>query len=52
MAISVHPYVMGAPHRTKYFRRIFERIRRRPGVLFWTGEQILDWFAGAGPNAA
>jgi allantoinase len=48
MAISVHPYIMGAPHRTKYFRRIFERIRRRPDVLFWTGEQILDWFAGAG----
>jgi len=52
MAISVHPYIMGAPHRTKYFRRIFERIRRRPDVLFWTGEQILDWFAGAEPSAA
>jgi allantoinase len=51
MAISVHPYIMGAPHRTKYFRRIFERIRSQPDVLFWTGEQILDWFVGAGSSA-
>jgi hypothetical protein len=23
---------------------IFERIRERSDVLFWTGEQILDWY--------
>ncbi len=40
MAISVHPYIMGAPHRTKYFRRIFETIRKKHDVLFWNGEQI------------
>ncbi len=51
MAISVHPYIMGAPHRTKYFRRIFERIREKREVLFWTGEQILDWYLRAGPKA-
>ncbi len=51
MAIVIHPYVMGAPHRLKYFRAVFETIRRRPGVLFWTGEQILDWYLGAGPKA-
>ena len=28
MAISVHPYLMGAPHRAKYFRKIFERLAR------------------------
>jgi len=44
MAISVHPYIMGAPHRTKYFRHVFETIRQRSDVPFWTGEQILDWF--------
>jgi hypothetical protein len=21
-----------------------EHIRSRPGVVFWTGEQILDWY--------
>jgi allantoinase len=51
MAISIHPYIMGAPHRTKYFRRIFETIRQRRDVLFWTGEQILDWYLRTGPKA-
>ena len=44
MAIVCHPYIVGVPHRIKYFRRIFETIRQKPGVLFWTGEQILDWY--------
>jgi len=44
MALVVHPYIMGAPHRLKYFRMVFERIRERSDVLFWTGEQILDWY--------
>lgn len=51
MAIVIHPYIMGAPHRLKYFRQVFEAIRGRPGVLLWTGEQILDWFLSAGPKA-
>src|SRR3984957_4961454 len=51
MALSVHPYIMGVPHRLKYFRRIFEFIRKKPGVLFWTGAQIADWYRGAGPKA-
>ena len=37
MAISVHPYIMGAAHRVKYFRKIFEKIRKKKDVLFWTG---------------
>jgi hypothetical protein len=52
MAIVIHPYIMGAPHRLKHFRRVFETIRRKPGVLFWTGEQILDWYLEAGPKPA
>jgi hypothetical protein len=51
MAIVLHPYIMGAPHRCKYFRRVFETIRQKPGVLFWTGEQILDWYLASGPKA-
>jgi hypothetical protein len=51
MALSVHPYIMGVPHRLKYFRRIFEVIRKKPDVLFWTGSQIADWYRGAGPKA-
>jgi len=44
MALVGHPYIMGAPHRLRYFRDAIEHIRARPGVLFWTGEQILDWY--------
>src|SRR5271169_623747 len=51
MAISVHPYIMGAPHRAKYFRKIFEKIRKKRDVLFWTGAQIADWYVKTGPGA-
>jgi allantoinase len=44
MALVVHPYIMGAPHRLKYLRLALSRIRDHRDVLFWTGEQILDWF--------
>jgi allantoinase len=51
MALSIHPYIMGAPHRVKYFRRVIEVIRGKSDVLFWTGAQIADWYLGAGPQA-
>ena len=44
MALVVHPYIMGAPHRFRYFREILEKISGREDVLFWTGEQIVDWY--------
>ena len=45
MAISVHPYLSGVPHRIGYLEKIYEHISARPGVLMWTGEQIHDWYA-------
>jgi allantoinase len=50
MALVVHPYIMGAPHRLKYFRNALLRMREQPGVLFWTGEQILDWYLAQRSN--
>jgi peptidoglycan/xylan/chitin deacetylase (PgdA/CDA1 family) len=44
MALVVHPYIMGAPHRLKYFRNALTRIREYPDVVFWTGEEIVDWY--------
>jgi len=51
MALVVHPYIMGAPHRLRYFREALEHIRAREDVAFFTGEQILDWYSAAGPAA-
>ena len=51
MALVVHPYIMGAPHRLQYFRKRFENIREKSDVLFWTGEQILEWYLQVGPKA-
>jgi allantoinase len=51
MALVLHPYIMGAPHRLKYFRAAVETIRRKSNVLFWTGAQILDWFLQVGPKS-
>jgi peptidoglycan/xylan/chitin deacetylase (PgdA/CDA1 family) len=46
MALVVHPYIMGAPHRLKYFRNALAHIRGHQDVVCWTGEQILDWYLG------
>lgn len=52
MALVVHPYIMGAPHRLKYFRNALSHIGRHQDVLFWTGEEVLDWFRRADHAAA
>ncbi|MEO8558811.1 MAG: polysaccharide deacetylase family protein [Rhodospirillales bacterium] len=44
MALVVHPYIMGAPHRLRYFAEALQHMRSRSDALFWTGEQIFDWF--------
>jgi peptidoglycan/xylan/chitin deacetylase (PgdA/CDA1 family) len=42
MAISVHPYLTGAPHRIRYLAELYDHIRSHEGVLMCTGEEILD----------
>ena len=44
MALVVHPYIMGAPHRLKYYRKALEHVLKKRDVLVWTGEQIAEWF--------
>ena len=52
MAVVVHPYIMGAPHRLRYFSEAVAHMQSRSGVLFWTGEQILDWYLAAQSGTA
>ena len=44
MAIALHPYISGVPHRIKYLETVLKRLSRHKGVLVWNGAQILDWY--------
>jgi allantoinase len=44
MGVAVHPYVTGAAHRIKYLDMLFDYIKLHEGVIFMTGEEILDWY--------
>ena len=57
MAIAIHPYLTGVPHRIKYLEALYDYIMRHEGVVMWTGAEILDWYvaargkqAGGSPN--
>jgi allantoinase len=50
MAIGVHPYVSGAAHRIRYFEELLDYMRSRDGVVFWTGQQMFDWFTTQVPK--
>ena len=43
-ALAIHPYLSGQPHRIKYLEAIYDYTRKFDGVLYWNGEQILDWY--------
>jgi peptidoglycan/xylan/chitin deacetylase (PgdA/CDA1 family) len=44
MALAVHPYNSGVPHRIKYFEAVYDYIRKKKGVWLTTGEGIYDWY--------
>jgi hypothetical protein len=47
LCFAIHPYISGVPHRIKYLEAFLEYASRHPGVAFWTGERILEWYRGA-----
>ncbi len=49
MAIAVHPYISGQPHRIKYLEQVYASCRRE-GVVFMNGAELLDWYRKAGPS--
>ncbi|MDB5854593.1 MAG: hypothetical protein JWR22_2634 [Herminiimonas sp.] len=42
MAITIHPYLTGVPHRIKYLEALYDYILSHPQVMMCTGEEILD----------
>ena len=46
MAIAIHPYISGQPHRIRYLEEIYDHIGGHEGVLHWSGAEILRWWEG------
>ncbi len=47
MAIAIHPYISGQPHRIKYLEAVYDHIARHAGVIHWQGREILEWYLAA-----
>jgi peptidoglycan/xylan/chitin deacetylase (PgdA/CDA1 family) len=52
MALAIHPYISGQPHRIKHLEAIYEHVRRFEGVLHWNGAEILKWYLSLRKDAA
>jgi allantoinase len=44
MAISLHPYLTGVPHRFGFFERMLDELVGREAVAWMTGEEIAAWY--------
>ncbi len=44
MSMSIHPYIMGVPHRIGYFEQALDYILKHDDVWFATAEEIYAWF--------
>ena len=52
MAISVHPYITGAPHRIAMFERLLDYVQGKSGVVIRSGAAIADWYKAQVPPPA
>ena len=44
LAIALHPYLIGVPHRIEALRRLLANMRSRDGVWWTTGSEIADQY--------
>ena len=44
MSICLHPFLIGHPHRSKYFAKALAHITSRQEVWLTTGSEIVDWY--------
>jgi|DewCreStandDraft_4_1066084.scaffolds.fasta_scaffold08539_6 peptidoglycan/xylan/chitin deacetylase (PgdA/CDA1 family) len=44
MAICLHPFLVGHPHRAKYLDRALKHVTSRREVWLATGGEIIDWY--------
>ncbi len=50
MSMSIHPYIMGVPHRIKYFESAYDYMLQHDDVWFTTAEEIYDWYIANPPE--
>jgi len=51
LTVPLHPHLVGVPHRIGFLERFLDTLIARRDVVFMTGGEIADWFAGARPAA-
>lgn len=51
LAVAIHPYISGQPHRIRYLEEIYDYAGGREGVLFWNGDDLLDWYQASKAKA-
>lgn len=50
MAISVHPYLTGVPHRISFFEQLLDYILKHHDVEIMTGKDIYNWYTAEVPK--
>jgi len=50
MAVALHPYIIGVPHRIEALRSALKYICAHEGVWFATGAEIVDHYLASGPT--
>jgi peptidoglycan/xylan/chitin deacetylase (PgdA/CDA1 family) len=50
MAVAVHPYISGQPHRISYLKKAFDYFARFDGVVIWNGTELHDWYVSQRPS--
>ncbi len=44
MAISIHPYITGVPHRIRYLEELLDYVGGHDGTAWMTASEIGDWY--------
>jgi peptidoglycan/xylan/chitin deacetylase (PgdA/CDA1 family) len=50
MSMSIHPYIMGVPHRIGHFESAIDHMLKHDDVWFATAEEIYDWYIANPPE--
>ncbi len=50
MSMSIHPYIMGVPHRIGHFESALDHMLTHDDVWFTTAEEIYDWYIANPPE--